>query len=159
MKIIGLSQIKKCYPGFEVKDADKPCVLTISPKLAEVANQEDPNSCLVARAFEFKFPFNVVPYVFPSLSYIVNLDDKTITKYEHPDSTKTLIRAYDGEDGQESRVIPGEYVLKPPCPSHKTKRNGKVTQGTGKTGKTRQEANRLFNRRVADSEPFQGEVK
>lgn len=89
----------------------------------------------------------------------MNLDDKTITKYEHPESTKNLIRAYDGEDGEESKVIPGEYVLKPPCPSHKTKRSqepGKPTPGTGKTGRKLREATRLFNRRVADSEPYNG---
>ena len=151
MKILGLREIKKCYPGFEVVHLEKPIILTISPKLAEVANQENPNSCLVACAMEFKFPFHVVPYVFPSVTYIVNLDDKTITICKNSTATTKLIRAYD--DDKNSKVVPGEYVLIPFPTSQKNKSNGKTTSGRG-TGRPRREAARLFNRRVAESNPY-----
>lgn len=146
-KVYGLRQLRELHPGYTAVDATDGLNLKVTQKMAQISDQDRPDTCLIARAIDVSVDGDIQPFVFPSTTHIVNHDEKIITRYKNGSDTKALIREFDAT----GHVVPGTYKLYPPPPSQalELKPVGKKTAGTGTAVGSKRPARKFFRRRVA----------
>ena len=124
--------------GLPIKDAKKDVVLTITPEDIRRGRSGKPDACAVAQACMRQLHCSAARV---HLARIYGRGQGTWYRYMTPGSIRSEIIAYD----RRSSFKPGDYLLHPPGPSHKT--NGK--QQGSKKSQTKPHAVKKFKKKRA----------